>query len=208
MCGYDAVQRLLVVHQSAPEYQSRITANHGSIRFYDRAYSKKTHYLSNTYIHHEQGKRVPICIDGQDFPSVEHYFQYCKFVYALKDDAEPQLVQQAKQDILMAERGRDASVIGSPKGSHYKKLVDPNKWKKVSDCVMYRGVYEKFKQIKVLKKELLDTFPCVLIEHTPQGGDKFWGNAGDDSGLNLTGQVLGKVREQLYKEQTHHYSCV
>ncbi|MTI11840.1 NADAR family protein [Sansalvadorimonas verongulae] len=199
--NYGAVQQLLAKYHSHPELKTVVTANQGCVRFFDRQLNKNTHFLSNTFIPQEKGSSRPIVVDGAYFPSVEHYFQHSKFVYALKDDADPNVVKRAKQEILKAQSGRDAAILGNPKGIYYRQLIDTKKWHQVSHQVMHRGIYAKFKYNPTLKAQLMATYPCVLIEQTPKGGDSFWGNGHDDSGLNLTGQIMAQVRDQILKEE-------
>ncbi|WP_281647632.1 NADAR family protein [Parendozoicomonas sp. Alg238-R29] len=201
--NYEVVTGMLNLQGTHPQLQGKINNNqiqstNGCVRFYDRRFNKDTHYLTNTYVHMPQRQPVFIMIDGYPYKSVEHYFQHQKYVLALRDDANPVQVQQARQAILQAQWGRDASNAGKPGGPYYH-LVDPAKWHRNSHHVMYKAIYAKFKTNQDLKAKLMATYPCVIIEDT--ANDRFWGNNGDDTGFNLTGQILGLVRDQIMREE-------
>ena len=71
---------------------------------------------------------------------------------------------------------------------------------------MYKAILAKFRSDEKLKKQLLDTYPKILVEGTPF--DPIWGvmiKWDDDRildeknwrGQNLLGKVLMKVRKDL-----------
>ena len=61
-------------------------------------------------------------------------------------------------------------------------------------------VYAKFQQNLEIQEVLLGTAGKMLVEHTTN--DKYWGDAGDGSGVNMLGQILMKVREVLAAENS------
>lgn len=56
----------------------------------------------------------------------------------------------------------------------------------------------KFTQNKELRELLLSTGGAYLAEHSR---DKYWGDGLNDSGKNVLGKILMKVRESLGKEK-------
>ena len=59
---------------------------------------------------------------------------------------------------------------------------------------MLEGVRAKFEQNAALKTLLLDTGGAYLSEHSR---DRFWGDGMNDSGKNILGKTLMKVRDEL-----------
>jgi len=53
----------------------------------------------------------------------------------------------------------------------------------------------KFTQHEGLQKILLETGNRKIIEHTPH--DAYWADGGDGSGLNMLGNLLMELRDQL-----------
>ncbi len=168
----------------------------GIIRFYDSALSQTTHYLSNTYVHRNHGHILYIDIDGRRFASVEHYYQCMKFLACAKAGVTRQQIAQAVAAIQGAESGGEAKRVAG----HYRQLVDGGKWRRGRDAIMKKAIYSKFLQIPQLRQRLCDSYPNILVEHT--GDDNYWGNGGNDTGYNMTGQLLGLVRQYLLRQST------
>jgi N-glycosidase YbiA len=72
-------------------------------------------------------------------------------------------------------------------------------WPKVKDEVMYTALKAKFTQHLQLRKFLLDTGHRYLAEHTEN--DKYWGDGGDGSGINKSGELLMKLRDEFRSEE-------
>lgn len=122
----------------------------------------------------------PIWVDGQEWPTNEHYYQAAKFT----DDPE------WREVIRLQPRPYDAWRMGrSP------QHVVRGDWAAVKDEVMLRAVRAKFLQHEGLGRQLLETGTELLVEHSP--GDSYWGDAGDGSGQNRLGQILMQVRDEL-----------
>lgn len=121
----------------------------------------------------------PIVLDGQRWPTSEHYFQAQKFV----DRATQEEIRKVSAPGLAAEMGRDRR----------RKLR--RDWERVKRDVMRRAVEAKFRQHPELRELLLATGDAVLVEHTDR--DAYWGDGGDGSGENHLGRILMAVRDAL-----------
>jgi ribA/ribD-fused uncharacterized protein len=78
-----------------------------------------------------------------------------------------------------------------------KKIIVEN-WDELAPNLMLRILKFKFDQHPEIKKTLLSTRLCPLIQHTR--GDNFWGDGGDGSGMNYLGKQLMKLRESYYND--------
>ena len=123
--------------------------------------------------------RFPIQLDGQLWPSSEHYFQAMKFANA----SYRMQIKSAATPMLSAKLGRSR-----------KQALRPD-WEAVKDSVMFEAVLAKFSQHDNLRTLLLSTGSVKLVEHT--SNDSYWGDGGDGSGKNRLGQILMQVRERL-----------
>jgi N-glycosidase YbiA len=121
----------------------------------------------------------PISIDGQLWPTSEHYFQAQKF----QDATYRQKIRKANSPMLAAQLGRDRR----------QKLR--RDWESVKVGVMRTAVLAKFSQHEDLCALLLSTGDAKLVEHTEN--DDYWGDGGDGSGKNMLGRILMQVRESL-----------
>jgi hypothetical protein len=121
----------------------------------------------------------PVYIDGEYWPTTEHYFQAMKFE-SHKDQEE---IRLAKTPMDAARMGRDRN-----------RPLRPD-WELVKDDVMYIAVAEKFAQHARLREILLGTGDATLVEHTRN--DSYWGDGGDGSGQNMLGQILMEVRQDF-----------
>jgi ribA/ribD-fused uncharacterized protein len=69
----------------------------------------------------------------------------------------------------------------------------------VKDDIMREALRAKFTQHEDLRKILLETGDARLVEHTTN--DRYWGDGGDGSGLNMLGKLLMELREELRNEE-------
>ena len=120
-----------------------------------------------------------IVIDGQRWPTTEHYFQAQKF----DDTAYREKIRSASTPKRAAELGRSRSM---PLRAN---------WESEKDEVMYRAVRAKFEPHAELRTLLISTGTEEIIENAP--GDYYWGCGKDGSGRNMLGQILVRVREEL-----------
>lgn len=125
--------------------------------------------------------RFPIKLDGQVWPTSEHYFQAMKF----KGTKRASDIRKAKGPKKAADMGRDRS--------HPTKIR--RDWERVKEDVMHRAVKAKFTQHRKLEELLLSTGTARLVEHTEK--DSYWGDGGNGSGKNRLGHILERVREEI-----------
>ncbi len=121
----------------------------------------------------------PIVVDGNSWPTSEHYFQAMKFASS-KDQME---VRSASTPMEAARKGRDRR----------RKLR--RNWESIKDKVMREAVYAKFSQHEVLAELLLGTGEAEIVEHTEN--DSYWGDGGDGRGKNMLGRILQETRNFL-----------
>jgi hypothetical protein len=118
-------------------------------------------------------------LDGNYWPTSEHYFQGQKFAGTPHEDQ----IRAAPTPKIAAEMGRDR-----------KRPLRPD-WEQVKDDVMRRAVRAKFQTHADIREILLGTGDAPLVENAP--GDYYWGCGKDGSGKNRLGQILMEVREAL-----------
>lgn len=124
----------------------------------------------------------PIRIEGQLFPTSEHYFQALKF----RGSEHAETIRRAATPGKAARFGRSR-----------RFRIRPD-WEAVKRDVMLRALRAKFGQHAELRALLLSTGRAPLVEHTPR--DSYWGDGGDGSGKNWLGRLLVRVRAELRGE--------
>ena len=117
-------------------------------------------------------------LDGEYWPTTEHYFQAQKFPGTPQVD----LIRQAKTPKDAAKMGRDRSHPLRPD------------WEQVKDDIMGKAVLRKFETHGDIRETLLATDESI-VENSPI--DYYWGCGQDGSGKNMLGQILMEVREIL-----------
>lgn len=159
-----------------------------------------------------------LVIDGKEWPTTEHYFQAMKFrgqacltgkncgaeyMEYLRQSNTPNKAKGMGNMKLLS--GFQANLHLAPK--HPQKINDiiriyrdnrkltlrPD-WDAVRERIMYKAVFEKFRQNPHLKRDLLSTGNAILVEHSK---DAIWGDGLDGSGQNLLGKTLMRVRTAL-----------
>jgi ribA/ribD-fused uncharacterized protein len=120
----------------------------------------------------------PIDLDGQRWPTTEHYFQAQKFA----DPALQAKIRNAKDPGDAARLGRRLPGLRSD-------------WEQVKDDVMLHALRAKFTQHPKLGQLLLSTADAKLVEHTVN--DRYWADGGDGSGKNRLGELLMQLRSEL-----------
>jgi hypothetical protein len=118
-------------------------------------------------------------IDGQIWPTSEHYFQAQKFF----GSAYAEKIRLKSSPSTAAKLGRS------------RKHPLRADWEQAKDAIMYRAVLAKFTQHDRLRCMLLATGDALLVEHTKN--DSYWADGGDGSGKNMLGQILMQVRDEL-----------
>jgi ribA/ribD-fused uncharacterized protein len=121
----------------------------------------------------------PIDLDGQRWPTSEHYFQAQKF----DDTRHQEAIRNEKSPIIAARMGRDR-----------KKTLRPD-WESVKVEMMKKALRAKFTQHKEIRSILLSTGDATIIEHTEN--DRYWGDGGDGNGQNMLGKLLMEIRDEL-----------
>jgi ribA/ribD-fused uncharacterized protein len=137
-------------------------------------------------------------LEGQLYPSVEHYYQATKM--AREED---------RQRIACAETPALAFKLGRicPKREDWEQPIGTsalhNLFKdkqgvvveRVKDHFMFSALIAKFTQRKELRDALLLTGTEELIENSPT--DFYWGIGRNRTGLNKLGRMLQLVRVRL-----------
>mgnify|MGYP001028942802 CR=1 FL=1 len=122
---------------------------------------------------------APIHLDGQRWPTTEHYFQAAKF----PGTPHAELIRLAATPDRAKQLGGDRAA---------PLRAD---WLAVRDEVMRTALRAKFTQHEQLRALLLDTADAQLVEHAVN--DHYWGDGGDGSGVNRLGLLLMQVRAEL-----------
>ena len=117
--------------------------------------------------------------EGVYWKTVEHYYQAHKF----KDEKIRNLIINAETPKIASTIGRDRSNI----------LRDD--WEEVKNIILYEGVLAKFLAHTDLAKKLLDTGSEKIVEETVK--ESYWGCGVNKDGLNMYGQILCQVRDNL-----------
>lgn len=125
----------------------------------------------------------PIRLDGEVWPTSEHYFQAQKF----KDRSVRKKIRTANSPMIAARMGRDRS------------LPLRRDWESVKVEVMRKAVQAKFTQHDELRGLLLETGDAKIVEHTEN--DAYWGDGGDGSGKNMLGRILMEVRDRIRSQR-------
>src|SRR4051794_6956827 len=118
----------------------------------------------------------PVELDGQSWPTSEHYYQAQKF-------ADPEL--QAKI------RNAAKPIIAKSIADAHRNKVRPD-WDVVKDAVMERVVRRKFALHMELRELLLATGDEEIAEAAPH--DTYWGVGRDGTGLNKLGRIIERIR--------------
>jgi N-glycosidase YbiA len=149
-----------------------------NIYFYkvDRPYG----YFSNFSLH-------AIELDGQHWPTVEHYYQAQKFMGSEFEYLMTK-IRSATTPELAAAIGRER---------HHLPSTD---WPQRKLAVMEKALRQKFNTHPDLRQLLLDTGTATIIEDSPL--DYFWGCGLERSGSNHLGRILMQIRAENASRQT------
>jgi N-glycosidase YbiA len=118
-------------------------------------------------------------LDGDYWPTVEHYYQAQKFVEI-----------SHVEDVRRAETAFIARQIGNDR-SHPLRAD----WDDIREEVMWRAICRKFEEHTELRDILLSTDDQELVEASPY--DSFWGEGPRGDGENRFGKQLMRLREML-----------
>jgi ribA/ribD-fused uncharacterized protein len=141
-------------------------------------------YLSRTDVNEPLASfsRHGFALDGEDWPSVEHYFQAMKF----EDPRYRELIRSASHPRKARRLGRSRL-----------KRIRPD-WRTIRRVIMTRGIYIKCRTHPEVAERLLATGNRRLVEGSAY--DYFWGCGRDRRGGNNYGRVLMSVRDKLREE--------
>ena len=121
----------------------------------------------------------PFELEGQRWPTSEHYFQAQKFAGTPHEE-----------EVRRAPRAAKAAEMGRERGRPLRR-----DWERVKDDVMRRAVLRKFETHDDIRALLLSTGDEEIVENAPR--DYYWGRGADGSGKNMLGQILMEVRATL-----------
>jgi N-glycosidase YbiA len=125
-------------------------------------------------------------LDGEQWPTVEHYYQAHKFLGTEFEELIAQ-IQAAPSPELAAKIGRS---------TEYRSHPD---WDLRKCGVMERAVWQKFSTHADIGQILLNTCDLEIIEDSPV--DYFWGCGLDRTGANQLGRILMQVRDSLSRNR-------
>ena len=143
-----------------------------AIRFYSKS---ETHSELSNFA------RLPVEIDGETWPSVEHFYQASKF-------ADPEM----REKIRLAPK----PVIAKKLAQKYSGRIRAD-WIDVRDAVMERALRDKLARHRTIREMLMATGEEELIETAP---DSYWGIGRDGAGENRLGLLWMRLRDELRKE--------
>ena len=118
-------------------------------------------------------------IDGQIWPTVEHYFRAQKF-------SDLDHIER----IRSARSAKQAKMLGRSRNFPIRE-----DWDSCRDEVMLKAVRAKFLAHADLRNLLLSTGKKRLIEASPY--DSYWGEGRNGKGKNRLGEILMQVRNDL-----------
>ncbi|KGF72575.1 Swarming motility protein ybiA [Neosynechococcus sphagnicola sy1] len=123
-----------------------------------------------------------IYLQGQYWPTVEHYYQAQKFV-GTPDVAMTAVIQLAPTPMKAAALGRD------------RDRCIRSDWEQVKYPIMCQAVLTKFLCHPEIQGVLLATGEVELVENSPT--DYYWGCGADRTGQNQLGNILMGVRQEI-----------
>jgi ribA/ribD-fused uncharacterized protein len=137
------------------------------------------HSTSDTHREFSNFAPFAIDLDGERWPTVEHYYQAQKV-------SDPEL----RDKIRRAEK----PIIAKSLADGNKAAIRPD-WDALKDDVMYRAVRRKFDLHRELRDLLLATGEEEIVEAVPH--DYYWGVGRDGTGQNRLGKIIERIRTEL-----------
>lgn len=128
--------------------------------------------------------RHAVELDGQYWPTVEHYFQAQKF-----------LGTQYAEVIRNAPSPVEAARLGQT-----RELPLRRNWRHIKEGIMLKCVLHKFQTHAAIRSILLGTGNRLIVEDWPH--DYYWSCGADMSGKNRMGHTLMTVRALLREART------
>ncbi|MCF1439395.1 MAG: NADAR family protein [Candidatus Thiodiazotropha taylori] len=147
--------------------------------------NKQPYYLSRADVNHPLAScsKFGFELDGNHWPSVEHYYQGMKF-----DD------EALQESIRSVDHPHKAEKLAANNKRQVRK-----EWKQLREVVMTRAIYIKCRTHLEVATALLETGERKIIETSQY--DYYWGCGRDGRGHNTYGKVLMAVRNKLRGEQ-------
>ena len=127
-----------------------------------------------------------ISLHGQDWLTVEHYYQAHKFVGSV-DRRLVAAIRAVATPQEAAELGRDPN----------HRIRDD--WESVKIQIMRQAVLTKFVTHSDIQAILLATGDRVIVEDSPT--DYYWGCGCDRTGQNHLGKILMSVRTEIFQRR-------
>jgi ribA/ribD-fused uncharacterized protein len=135
-----------------------------------------------------------IFIDGETWPTVEHYFQAQKSFDPAYREAIRAYIHPGMAKRIAARPDGSRKISGQSwfraHGQRYRE-----DWPLVQLDIMRKADFAKFGQNLRLRELLLATDEAPIIEDTTS--DSFWGIGPDGNGENWAGRILMEVRKRL-----------
>jgi ribA/ribD-fused uncharacterized protein len=144
----------------------------------------------------------PLIVDEKKYNSVEHFYQSQKF---------SGVSSELQEKIRLASTPHQSKILASLRvagGYAWREALNDTiqtfldqgvqlrkDWEDVKEDVMYKGLYAKFTQNRLLEKLLLFTENKQIEENSPR--DWYWGVGKDHTGKNRLGVLLMKIRDDL-----------
>lgn len=137
---------------------------------------------------------APIILEGETWPTVEHFFQSQKsfdpeFRRVIQSCVHPGM---AKRLAAAPEGSRKVSGQSWFRANGQKHRTD---WRDVRLDIMRKADQAKFTQHPALRALLLATGDAEIVEDTTM--DDYWGIGPDGNGENWAGRILMEVRTSL-----------
>jgi ribA/ribD-fused uncharacterized protein len=138
-------------------------------------------FHSKSETHRELSNFAPfgIDLDGERWPTTEHYYQAQKFV----DPALQTRIRKAAKPI-----------VAKNLADRHRAKIRPD-WDAVKEEVMYRAVRRKVELHAELRRLLLATGDEEIVEDAPN--DYYWGVGREGTGQNRLGQIMMRLRAEL-----------
>ena len=180
----------------------RIISGCQDILFYDK--NDPNYIYSNFYT--DKNKK-PLFVDdkNREWYSSEAYYQAHKYYGSCDTYAEiirgstsahfAYLLGNMGGNIRPGWKINDIPITTIIK-TYKNKINIVSNWDNIRESVMHNALLYKFNQNRSFRDMLLSTDDRTLVEFTPR--DMFWGTYWNKSGENKLGQLLEKVRSEIY----------
>ena len=123
-----------------------------------------------------------IAIAGENWQTVEHYYQAQKFI-GTPDEKSSLIIKAVSTPEQAAALGRDC-----------RRQLRSN-WEQIKVPVMREAVRQKFFTHQDIQAILLSTADLLIVEDSPN--DYYWGCGETKTGANHLGKILMSVRAEI-----------